>query len=95
MLGISLPLNVREKNLITLAIESYLPLMKKTEMPIFQLTLKKMKEERPLLDGMYMRCVEQSLTTKGDPESLMLAAWIEQQRIQFQHAAMNWPQVTA
>ncbi|MEF7566039.1 hypothetical protein V4V35_23900 [Bacillus infantis] len=95
MLGISLLLDVKEKNLITQSIETHLPKLKKSEKPLFQLTLKKAKEDKPVLDGMYMRCMEQSLAAKGDPECVQLAAKIEKSRLQFQLSAMNRPQVTA
>ncbi|MEN8702469.1 hypothetical protein [Bacillus infantis] len=88
MLGINLNLNEKDTSLASVSLTRYIPTLRDTEKPIFNKAYEKLQHNN-IMDGMYMRCLEQALSFLGSKECLKLAAFIEQRRLEFQTTTFN------
>lgn len=96
MLGIQLSLSNNDTDLVNACIEEYMEHLPPGKKPIFKLVQKKLKQNNEIVDGMYMRCMEEALFYKGlnerdEDKSISLknlGHFIEQQRLEFQTSAM-------
>lgn len=92
MLGINLSLSPEEFRLINGSIEDYMDSLSPGKKMIFGLVKKRLKQENPIFDGMYMRCMEEALTHKmSQSESNAinrLVQFIQRKRLEFQYASV-------
>lgn len=90
MLGITLSLSQEDFNLINGSIEDYMNCLSPGKKMIFGLVTKRLKQENPLFDGMYMRCMEEALTHKlsqGESNAInRLVQFIQRKRLEFQYS---------
>mgnify|MGYP001052918111 CR=1 FL=1 len=96
MLGVFLVLNREEEESINSSLDYYIQTLKPTEKPIYQMAKRKINEGA-VLDGMFMRCIENSLhfeskQTKNENKKLVckqLAKDIEKKRLEFQYSSIQ------
>jgi hypothetical protein len=90
MLGINLSLSQEDFKLINGSIEDYMTSLSPGKKMIFGLVKKRLKQENPIFDGMYMRCMEEALTHKmsqGESNGISrLVQFIQRKRLEFQYS---------
>lgn len=95
MLGINLVFTKDEQNLIYESVSEYLQEASPGEKPFYQMTQNKIKSESVFVDGIYMRCMENSLMKKAQmnpslfTQCTTLANEIQRKREHFQQNAIK------
>lgn len=93
MFGTIIILQQNERILIGQAINEYIPYLKHGEISQYQMAVEYLEDKELYVDGIILRCFENSLRFKGNKDSsyipIKLAEYIRQQRENFQLQAMS------
>jgi hypothetical protein len=93
MKGSILRLRKEERNLIKTAISEYITSLNFGQVGQYQMAAQYLEDKDLYVDGIIMRCFENSLRFKGNKDSssipIRLAEYIKQQRENFQLQAMS------
>jgi hypothetical protein len=97
MLGIELNLSYDDKSFVMQALDELIPTLRQGEKPVFNLVKSKLVNEKPLIDGMYLRCIEQALMNNQKHTNNhvifercnILIQFITKERLNFQYSSMS------
>jgi hypothetical protein len=97
MLGIELNLSKEDKSFVMEALDELIPTLTLGEKPVFNMVKSKIGKDKPLVDGMYMRCIEQALMKKQkhsnnhiiSEKCNILTQFIAKERLNFQYSSMS------